>query len=157
MKWAVTYFRIVLPVTLRIAVISCCLIFVGCARHYDVNLLSQSTVDQGHTTIIVTTGHPGGEFAILLRGKQYNGRWIYVANGGSAAYGTTSGFSGSRAVMASGTSLVLPTQGGGSVIASASDGSTLRCQYYFNAFSRSGVGVCQGNDGAGYDLQITPA
>lgn len=133
-----------------------CTILVGCARHYDVNLMSQSAVDQAHTTITVTTGHPGGEFAIVLHGKQYIGRWIYVADGGGASYRSATGFAGGRAVSASGTSLVLPTQGGGSVIASAPDGSTLRCQYYFNAFSRSGVGVCQGNDGAGYDLHITP-
>ena len=129
----------------------------GCARHYDVDLLARSAADQGHTTITVATGRPGGEFTISLRGKQYVGRWVYVAEGGSAAYGTATIFSGGQTAVASGTSMSVPTQGGGSVIASASDGSTLRCRYSFSAISRSGVGVCQGSGGEVYDLQISPA
>jgi hypothetical protein len=93
----------------------------------------------------------------VLRGKQYVGRWIYVASGGAVTIGMATGVSGGQMAMANGMALSPPTQGGGSVFAAASDGSTLHCQYAFNSWSRSGVGVCQDNDGEGFDLQINPS
>jgi hypothetical protein len=52
--------------------------------------------------------------------------------------------------------LSAPTQGGGSLFAAAPDGSALHCQYAFNSWSRSCVGVCQDNGGELFDLQINP-
>ena len=50
--------------------------------------------------------------------------------------------------------MTLPTGGGGTILASAGDGSTLHCQFEYNQFGATGIGVCQDNKGVFYDLQI---
>jgi hypothetical protein len=115
---------------LIIALIACGTLS-GCARHYDLYMMGRSSADQARTTITVNTGQPGGDFAILLHGKQYVGRWIYMANGGAVSIGTATGVSGGQVATANGMALSAPTQGGGSVFAAAPDSSTLHCQYSF--------------------------
>jgi hypothetical protein len=128
----------------------------GCARPYDLYLMGRSSGDQARTTI-ERTAQPGGDFAVLLHGKQYVGRWVYMENAGAVTNGAATGVSGGQVATANGVALSAPRQGGGSVIAAAADGSTLHCQYTFDSWSRSGVGVCQDNRGELYDLQITQA
>jgi hypothetical protein len=48
----------------------------------------------------------------------------------------------------------LPTGGNGSVLASAPDGSALRCVFQYSEWGSTGVGVCEDNRGEMYDLQI---
>jgi hypothetical protein len=48
----------------------------------------------------------------------------------------------------------LPTGGDGSVLASAADGSTIRCAFQYSEWGSTGVGVCQDGSGETYDLQI---
>ena len=132
-------------------------VLVGCTHNYDIYVLARSSADQARTTIAVTVGHPSGEFVIQLRGKQYVGRWVYVAHGGAVSLGTAIVASGGRVATASAMGFSAPTQGGGTLFAAASDGSALHCQYGFNSWSRSGVGVCQDNGGEMFDLQINPA
>jgi NADPH2:quinone reductase len=107
--------------------------------------------------VTVITGHPAGDFSIVLKGKNYVGRWIYVANGGAMTIGTATGISGYHVTTATGLALAAPTHGDGSVIAAASDGSTLRCEYTFSAWSRTGAGICQDSSGELFDLQISPS
>jgi hypothetical protein len=144
--------RFLLPATLAVA-----LMLGGCARHYDVYMMGRSSAGQARTTITVNTGHPNGDFTILLHGKQYVGRWIYVAGGGSVTVGMATGVSAGQVAMANGMAISAPTQGDGSVLASAPDGSTLHCRYSFHSWTRSGVGICQDNDGGIFDLQISPS
>ncbi len=133
------------------------MVLAGCTQHYDVYLMGRSSADQARSTIVVTAGHPGGDFAIQIRGKQYLGRWIYVANGGAVSLGTAVGVSGTHVATGNAMAISTPTEGGGSIFAAASDGSALHCQYGFNAWSRSGVGLCQDNGGEMFDLQINPS
>jgi len=80
-----------------------------------------------------------------------------MANGGAMTVRMATGISGGHAATAGGIALSAPAQGGGSVFASAADGSTLHCEYVFNTLSRSGVGVCQDSAGEVFDLQINPS
>jgi hypothetical protein len=131
---------------------------MGCTRYYDVNVMGQASAIQGQTTIAVTTGHPSGEFSLQLNtGKHYHGRWIYVATGGSVSFGTATVISRTRYATANMTGFDVPTEGGGSVVATAEDGSTLNCHYVFNAMTRSGMGTCQENGGPLMDMQIAPS
>ena len=140
------------------AIILCLLLtLVGCARSYDVYVMGRSTADNGRTVITVTTGRPGGEFVILLGGNRYTGRWVYMANGGAMTVGNATAFSGGRVATATGLAVSAPTEGGGTIFASAPNGMTLHCQYGFNSWTRSGLGVCKGAQGELFDLQIIPA
>jgi hypothetical protein len=100
------------------------------------------------------TGRGGGDIQISLGGKTYTGTWVYVANGGAIGFGTASAVSGLATATATGTMLAMPTGGGGTILASAGDGSTLRCDYQYNSMGATGLGVCQDNKGGVYDLQI---
>jgi hypothetical protein len=48
----------------------------------------------------------------------------------------------------------LPTGGDGSILASAADGSTIRCAFQYSEWGSTGLGVCEDGSGETYDLQI---
>ena len=74
-------------------------------------------------------GSGGGKITISLGPRQYSGRWIYAAVGGGVGFGSTMTKSGKQVSTASATFVDTPTGGNGTVLASASDGSTLRCAF----------------------------
>jgi hypothetical protein len=117
-------------------------------------MMGRNTGVTGSGTV-PANGHRGGPIAITLGGKVYHGTWILMETGGSVGVGTATGFSGAQSATATGTFVGLPTGGNGTVMAGASDGSTLRCVFDFSEWNLKGVGVCQDNHGETYDLQIT--
>jgi hypothetical protein len=124
----------------------------GCAHSIDI--ISRSTGASGRTTITMTMGHPSGEMSIVLGGKTYTGRWVYMSGGGSVSIVSATAFSGSRTASVSGWGIGVPTGGNGSMSLSSSDGSHLSCAFDYSEWSSSGVGVCQDEQGGMYDLQI---
>jgi hypothetical protein len=100
---------------------------------------------------VSSLGRSGGDIQIALSGKTYSGSWVYVANGGAAGFAVGSALA---TATATGTMLAMPTGGGGTILASAPDGSTLRCQFQYNQIGNTGIGSCQDSKGGQYDLQI---
>jgi hypothetical protein len=105
--------------------------------------------------VVPADGNHGGPITILLGRKEYKARWVYMQTGGSLGLVTEVAVSGGGIVAASGTFIGRPTGGNGSVIASAPDGSALRCVFNFSEWDLRGVGVCKDNRGETYDLQIS--
>jgi hypothetical protein len=50
--------------------------------------------------------------------------------------------------------LLILLGGCANMLASAEDGSRLRCEYQFDQMRNTGVGVCRDKDGSLYDFQI---
>lgn len=103
---------------------------------------------------ITTFGNSSGRLSVLIDGKRYTGHWVYVAGGGGVSMATTSAFNGAHMVPATGTAVMLPSGGNGSVFLTAEDGSSLRCVFDYSQMSITGVGVCVDNQGRKYGLQI---
>jgi hypothetical protein len=129
------------------------LVEASCAAH-NVTVVNRQTGEIATTS--VPGGRPSGDIQITTGGRVYTGTWVYVANGGAIGLSSVSAFSGAATATATGTMMAIPTGGGGTVIASSPDGSTLRCQFQFNQMGNTGLGVCQDSRGGVYDLQIHP-
>jgi hypothetical protein len=125
---------------------------LGACTH-NIYLVGRTTGTTG-TAQVSTFGNHSGDIAITLGSKVYTGQWVYAPGGGSVGIGTATAFSGGQSATATSTFIGLPTGGPGSVLASAPDGSTLRCSFTFSEFGHTGIGACQDNKGEIYDLQI---
>lgn len=134
----------------KMAVLAACLALGACG--HNVYLTSRSTGLQG--TTVVKGGSGGGDMAITLGPRLYSGRWVYAATGGGTSFGTATSFSGGQTATATGTFVALPTGGNGTVIASAPDGTQLRCAFNYSELSDAGTGVCQDSTGQIFDMQI---
>jgi len=132
-----------------------CIGLAGCTRTFNVYLTGRTSGDTGQTEVLVTSGHPSGDVSLVLKGKTYTGRWVYMSGGGSVGLSTATVVTGQHTASGTGMALGLPTGGNGTMNLTASDGSSLRCVYQFSEWSSSGVGVCQGSDGETYDVQIS--
>lgn len=139
-------FRSIVP-----ALLMSLLILSGCGHNlYIVGRTSGAT----GTAHIVTAGNHNGDISIALKGKTYVGRWVYAPGGGSVSFGTATAVSGTQSATSTGTAIGLPMGGPGSIIASAPDGSSLRCSFNYSEFGSTGIGICQDGEGETYDLQI---
>lgn len=107
------------------------------------------------TAKVTTFGNHSGGITITLGGKVYTGQWVYAPGGGAIGLGTAVASAGGQTATATSTFVGLPTGGPGSVLATAPDGSSLRCSFTFSEFGRTGIGVCQDNAGQLYDMQIS--
>jgi hypothetical protein len=135
----------------RILIAMLALTLSGCG--HNLYLVGRTSGATG-TTRIVTAGNHGGAISVDLAGKNYTGRWVYAPGGGSVGFATATAFSAGHSATATGTMIGLPTGGGGSILASASDGSALRCSFNYSEWGATGMGVCEDNKGESYDLQI---
>jgi hypothetical protein len=126
----------------------------GCVSSHDFYLVGRKSGVSG-TATVPADGRHGGPIEITLGNKIYRGRWVYMETGGNADVGLASGYSGGHTATATGAFLALPTGGNGTVVAAASDGSTLRCTFDFSEWNLKGIGVCQDSNGEIYDLQIS--
>ncbi len=106
------------------------------------------------TAKLTTFGDSSGKIAISLKGETYTGKWVYMQQGGSVIFGSSTAYSGSQTAFATGTGYAMPTQGNGSVVAIAPSGASLRCQFNYSEWSATGVGMCQDSKGDIYDMQI---
>jgi hypothetical protein len=129
-------------------------VLCGCAAQHNLTFVNRATGETGSSVVATTTGTRGGDIQISLGGKAYSGTWVYVANGGAIGFANTYATSSLATGTATGTMMAMPTGGGGTILASADDGSTLRCQFQYNQIGNTGLGVCQDNKGGQYDLQI---
>jgi hypothetical protein len=125
---------------------------VGCS--HSLYLVGRTSGAKG-TAQIVTAGNKSGDVEISLAGKIYTGRWVYSPTGGSYSSGTAFATSGPYSATATGSAVSLPMGGNGSILASASDGSALRCVFNYSEWGSTGTGMCQDNQGEVYDLQIS--
>jgi len=121
---------------------------------HNLYLVGRTSGATGSARIVTTPGHPGGDVTILLAGKTYTGRWVYMSNGGSVSLDTATVTSSGQTATATGAGVSAPMQGNGSIIASAPDGSSLRCVFNYSEWNSSGLGVCRDSKGEIYDLQI---
>lgn len=136
----------------RLAALLVPALLLGCA--HQIYITSRTGHVTGHTAI-TTSGQSSGEMSIALGGKTYAGRWVYVSGPGSVSVISATSMGGVRPAFGTGTGIAAPTGGGGSVILSAPDGSSLRCWFSYSGWSQTGMGECRDSTGAAYDLQIT--
>jgi len=125
----------------------------ACVQNHNLYLVGRGTGATAKTTI-TTAGNQGGDVSIELKGQTYTGHWVYMANGGMVGVGTAAAFSGVHSAYGTNTMVASSTMGGGTLLASAPDGSQLRCTYSYNSLGKSGIGECQDSSGETYDLQI---
>jgi hypothetical protein len=123
----------------------------GCA--HNLYFVGRTTGAKGTARVVTNTGQ-GRTISIALNGKTYTGQWVYVSGGGSLTFATAFATSGAKSATATGTGIGIPTQGNGSILASAADGSSIRCIFDYSEWSSNGMGVCQDDKGEVYDLQI---
>lgn len=131
------------------------LLVAACAQTRTVYIRSMSTGDVAQTTVKIAPGQTTGTMSVVLHGKTYSGRWVYVAGGGGVSLVSANAFQGASAATAYGTAISVPGGGNGSVMLVSSDGDTLRCVFNYGSWTGTGVGECQNKKGALYDMQIT--
>lgn len=136
----------------KLFVVAAAVLLSGCA--HSLYIAGRTNGLTGSAKVTAGLGKKGGDITITLGGKEFQGRWIYMQTGGSLSFGTATAYSGTQGATANGTAIGLPTGGNGSIIATASDGSTLHCVFNYSEWSSTGVGACQDNSGELYDLQI---
>ncbi len=95
-----------------------------------------------------------GTVNALVENSNYNGSFIYMANGGG--YSLTSGMATSGTATAYGQTMstMVSARGQGMVNMRSPEGKFIRCVFDFNSFSNKGIGECIRNDGRQYDLWI---
>jgi len=125
-----------------------------CACTRTVYVTGQTTTVSGQATV-VAAGNTSGDITLPLGPRVYSGRWVYMNGPGSVSIGTATAFSGTQSATASAVGLGMPTSGQGSIIMASPDGGHMRCVFNYSQWSVSGVGECQDETGALYDLQIT--
>ena len=130
---------------------SSCILLCGCA--HTVTLSSRQSGERA-TATITTAGNKSGDMEIIVKGKKYSGSWVYMLQGGGVGSSSFTMVSGTRVATGSGSFLSLPMGGPGSLIASAADGSTLRCSFQYSEWGANGLGLCADSLGDTYDMQI---
>lgn len=97
----------------------------------------------------VAHGNGGkGDLSIDLEGKHYAGTWVAVSAGSIGLLQTY----GAHPVTA--TAVSTSGQSTGNALLKADDVSGLRCEFQYSGWTKTGIGVCQGDGGRLYDMQI---
>jgi hypothetical protein len=135
-----------------ILILLACGLLAGCA--HNLYLASRTTGVTGTARVTTRTGQGGGEIDIAIGTEVFHGRWVYSPQGGAVAFGTATGIGGGQVATASGTAFAVPTNGNGTILASAPDGTQLRCGFNYSEWNNTGIGVCQDSHGEIYDMQI---
>ncbi len=102
-----------------------------------------------------------GVLRIDLEGQHYVGEWIVSPEGGFSGYSNPAAgdktLGSHKLKQAQGVmSAKFIGNGDGRAYANAKDGSTLRCNFHFNAITSAAQGLCERNDGKLYDLVMKP-
>lgn len=124
----------------------------GCAYNLTLHPRDGGPVGSG------TANSSNKSLTIDLAGKTYRGTYVY--DGGSPVFSQTFGnatafnrFGTTSAYGSATTTGYVPGSGQGRVVAFASDGSSIRCEFTFR--QGSGIGVCEDNTNKPYDLVIS--
>lgn len=107
----------------------------------------------GHGSAPMALGN-SGRISVALNSQTYSGLWTYVPDGGSLTLLNGVATSQNGLVSVHGAAASTSTRGAGLANLSAADGSSMRCEFTYSEWSGTGVGVCQRNDGALYDIHI---
>jgi len=126
-------------------------VLCGCA--HTLYFLGPTPELTGKTTVTTTPGHPSGSITLVLDGKTYTGRWVYM-RGGSFSLASVIAANGRATATATGLATNISAVGSGTIVMSAPDGSHLQCVFNYSDWSSSGIGVCEDDMGRRYDLQI---
>lgn len=124
------------------------LALAGCSYNIALMKRGSSEVAQG------TASENGKTVEITLDGKVYKGHYTFVQQGFST-FSTGYATSGYHSAWGNGAGYAAASAGQGNVLATAPDGSGLRCQFAFSTSSHSGMGECQDDQGGIWDMQIT--
>lgn len=144
--------RAIATIRNRAIVATISLMLIGCG--HNLYLVGRTSGEKGTASVQRAPGQKSGDVSIALRNKTYSGRWIYVASGGVTGFGVGTAFSGASYATGTGTFVGASSHGVGTILASAPDGSTLRCEFQFNSMGNTGIGTCQDETSEIYDLQI---
>jgi hypothetical protein len=129
----------------------------GCA-----SMVTLTARDGGPGGVGVSPGAVGGRGAlkITLEGKQYIGEWVVSSEGGFAGFSNADkpaakALGSKRLGKATGIVRAgIASNGDGRAYANGPDGSTLHCNFRFDAVTSVAQGLCERNDGRLYDLTM---
>lgn len=122
----------------------------GCAHQLE--LISRNNSGNGNGT----AQEAGKQITINLNGKTYKGTYVYdgkktIQSFSSGTATASNGYQYANVYEAGSGVTYIPGSGNGKIIATSGD-DTIRCD--FNYSSGSGVGYCENNNGATFDLLI---
>lgn len=135
-------------------ILAAVLLVSGCS--HQVTLMERGGTMMGSGTVPGTLMNSGA-IKINLAGEEYDGRWV-LSKGGSfnlaSMSGTAYGPGGVGSATAVGSGVNMNASGNGNILARSAAGKGLRCVFDYSGFSRTGIGLCQDDDGRLYDMQI---
>jgi hypothetical protein len=129
----------------------------GCA-----SMVTLTARDGGPGGVGVSPGAVGGRgtLKINLEGKQYVGEWVVSSEGGFAGFSNADkpvGKTLGSSKLGKATGIVragIASNGDGRARWRRPGGSTLHCNFRFNAVTSVAQGLCERNDGRLYDLTM---
>ncbi len=95
-----------------------------------------------------------GSVHSLVEGSNYNGSFIYMANGGGYSLTSATATSGTTTAYGQAMTTTVSARGQGMINMRSQEGKFIRCVFNFNSMSNKGIGECVRNDGRQYDLWI---
>lgn len=118
--------------------------------------MNRETGEVGKGVVMNSQLGSSGPMSITFASETYNGRWVAVDDAGRVAFGAAGmyGLDGSMA-WGSGTGYAASTGGNATAMLTSNKGNSMRCQMRYNSMSMTAAGVCQRQDGAVFDMQMT--
>lgn len=136
-------------------VVAASLLAAACS--HNVVMLGRESGAIGIGSAAASMGN-SGTLSVELLGETYSGPWVFMSNSGSVGYGLINAYgygANAGAVSGSATTFSQSTDGRGTVLMSAPSGATLRCEFDYNSWTSTGLGVCEHSGGEVFDLQIS--
>lgn len=123
------------------------LIFAGCSAKVKFVNQQNGETYYGKTGSTATSS---GNITANIENEEFAGEWIYSSMGGGYSIGTMQ----TGAIQSFGTGISAPIQGNGLVTMKGLNGGYVRCVYNFSAWTSTGTGICNKNDGKTFDVFI---
>ena len=117
----------------------------GCAHNISIQSWTGSEIGSGTAT---KSWGRSGKLSIQLGDDTYTGKWIYTYGG---SYSMLKTYGPKQSMEAK---IGLRGSGVGNALLTSTDGESLICELIHNAWSITGIGVCQTDDDKVYDIQI---
>jgi hypothetical protein len=125
----------------------------GCASEHALTLVPRDggPIGQGALPPAIWNS---GDLSVRLDDQTYTGQWTYVPQGGGLMLMSGIAAGGGATAVGTGTGMMMPSGGNGLATLNGANGASLSCQFQYSDWSRTGVGLCQRDNGGIYDLHI---
>ncbi|MGH1330853.1 MAG: hypothetical protein ACRBBK_08225 [Paracoccaceae bacterium] len=130
--------------------LAACLLLTACSAP-ALTLMSRSTGQMGTGAIEKGTLAKAGGLTIAFKNETYQGQWLPVRNPGAFDFGLIDLGKPTRGNFGA---ISQSDSGFGTALLRSNKGSSMRCEFNYNAMSNSAVGICEKNGtGEVFDLQ----